>query len=421
MSRDGGWGSKRRPPKFFGAWAWAWGLGLRVAIIGERGNARMRTKRQERRERMKHTPRNRNPNWSCISCSAAQTLRAKPWTCLQSSSQFSQSLVFGLRSGPLRLPRFRRPGECSAIMPGSGSNSGSSSDSANSAYTSARGDEAGPLSDSSFCIIEGRDTVLDFAPMQLQEIREHINMRRNKIFLLMEEVRRLRIQQKIKSAEQGTALEEEEEDDVPEFPSSIPFLPPLVRTYGKISWQLSAILNPLSEPVNVETSATLKQYYATCFALISSIMLFAGLLSPILELKLGIGGTSYEDFIRGMHLPLQLSEVDPIVASFSGGAVGVITSLMVVEINNVKQQEQKRCRYCHGTGYLACARCSGSGALIVKESLVSAGGHADSGLRMPTSQRCSTCAGAAKVMCPTCLCTGMELASEHDPRIDPFD
>jgi len=25
-----------------------------------------------------------------------------------------------------------------------------------------------------------------------------------------------------------------------------------------------------------------------------------------------------------------------------------------------------------------------------------------------------------QVMCPTCLCTGMALASEHDPRIDPF-
>ena len=26
-----------------------------------------------------------------------------------------------------------------------------------------------------------------------------------------------------------------------------------------------------------------------------------------------------------------------------------------------------------------------------------------------------------QVMCPTCLCTGMAMASEHDPRIDPFD
>jgi hypothetical protein len=38
------------------------------------------------------------------------------------------------------------------------------------------------------------------------------------------------------------------------------------------------------------------------------------------------------------------------VASFSGGAVGVISALMVVEINNVKQQEHMRCIYCLGTG-----------------------------------------------------------------------
>lgn len=47
---------------------------------------------------------------------------------------------------------------------------------------------------------------------------------------------------------------------------------------------------------------------------------------------------------------LNCSQVDPIVASFSGGAVGVISALMVVEINNVKQQEHKRCKYCLGTG-----------------------------------------------------------------------
>jgi len=47
---------------------------------------------------------------------------------------------------------------------------------------------------------------------------------------------------------------------------------------------------------------------------------------------------------------LHCSQVDPIVASFSGGAVGVISALMVVEINNVKQQEHKRCKYCLGTG-----------------------------------------------------------------------
>lgn len=247
---------------------------------------------------------------------------------------------------------------------------------------------------SGFCIIEGPETVQDFAKMQLQEIQDNIRSRRNKIFLHMEEVRRLRIQQRIKNTELGI-INEEQEHELPNFPSFIPFLPPL-------------------------TAANLKVYYATCFSLIAGIILFGGLLAPTLELKLGIGGTSYADFIQSLHLPMQLSQVDPIVASFSGGAVGVISALMVVEVNNVKQQEHKRCKYCLGTGYLACARCSSTGALVLTEpvSAIAGGNHS---LSPPKTERCSNCSGAGKVMCPTCLCTGMAMASEHDPRIDPFD
>ncbi|KAL9667060.1 hypothetical protein QQ045_001406 [Rhodiola kirilowii] len=247
---------------------------------------------------------------------------------------------------------------------------------------------------SSFCIIEGPETVQDFEKMELQEIQDNIRSRRNKIFLHMEEVRRLRIQQRIKSVELGM-LKEEEENELPNFPSFIPFLPPL-------------------------SSENLKQYYGTCFSLISGIILFGGLLAPTLELRLGLGGTSYSDFIQSMHLPMQLSQVDPIVASFSGGAVGVISALMVVEINNVKQQEHKRCKYCIGTGYLACARCSGSGSVVLIEPVSTFNGG-DQPLLPPKTERCSNCSGSGKVMCPTCLCTGMAMASEHDPRIDPFD
>ncbi|KFK27920.1 hypothetical protein AALP_AA8G447300 [Arabis alpina] len=245
-----------------------------------------------------------------------------------------------------------------------------------------------------FCIIEGPETVQDFAKMQLQEIQDNIRSRRNKIFLHMEEVRRLRIQQRIRNTELGI-INEEQEHELPNFPSFIPFLPPL-------------------------TAANLKVYYATCFSLIAGIILFGGLLAPTLELKLGIGGTSYADFIQSLHLPMQLSQVDPIVASFSGGAVGVISALMVVEVNNVKQQEHKRCKYCLGTGYLACARCSSTGALVLTEpvSPIVGGNHS---LSPSKTERCSNCSGAGKVMCPTCLCTGMAMASEHDPRIDPFD
>ncbi|MBA0794557.1 hypothetical protein Gohar_018872 [Gossypium harknessii] len=292
-----------------------------------------------------------------------------------------------------------------------------------------------------FCIIEGPETVQDFANMELQEIRDNIRSRRNKVFLQMEEVRRLRIQQRIKSAELGI-LKEEREIELPNFPSFIPFLPPL-------------------------TSANLKVYYATCYSLIAGIILFGGLIAPTgalhtgkndnvhliilmqevflaaiwgwtlsLELKLGLGGTTYADFISSMHLPMQLSfvscsikhisvggecsQVDPIVASFSGGAVGVISALMVVEINNVKQQEHKRCKYCLGTGYLACARCSNTGSLVLVEPVSTSNGG-DRPLSTPKTERCSNCSGSGKVMCPTCLCTGMAMASEHDPRIDPFD
>lgn len=235
----------------------------------------------------------------------------------------------------------------------------------------------------------------DFVQMQLQEIQDNIRSRRNKIFLLMEEVRRLRVQQRTKSVKVINENGVEEADEMPDIPSSIPFLPHM-------------------------TPKTLRQLYLTSLSFIGGIILFGGLIAPTLELKLGLGGTSYEDFIRNMHLPLQLSQVDPIVASFSGGAVGVISTLMLIEASNVERQEKKRCKYCNGTGYLACARCSASGVcLSVNPILVN--GAADCPLQVPKTERCPNCSGAGKVMCPTCLCTGMLMASEHDPRIDPFD
>ncbi|KAL8505118.1 hypothetical protein ACS0TY_016362 [Phlomoides rotata] len=244
---------------------------------------------------------------------------------------------------------------------------------------------------SNFCIIEGPETVQDFVQMQQQEIQDNIRSRRNKIFLLMEELRRLRVQQRIKNMKDYST---ENENEMPDIPSSIPFLPHV-------------------------TPKTLKQLYLTSFSFISGIIVFGGLVAPILELKLGLGGTSYEDFITKMHFPMQLSQVDPIVASFSGGAVGVISALMLLEINNVKQQEKKRCKYCHGAGYLACARCSASGLCLSIEPIVTSA--ADRPLRAPSTKRCLNCSGAGKVMCPTCLCTGMIMASEHDRRIEPFD
>ncbi|XP_042390009.1 protein ORANGE-LIKE, chloroplastic-like [Zingiber officinale] len=248
-------------------------------------------------------------------------------------------------------------------------------------------------STTSFCIIEGPETVEGFVQLQMQEIDDNIKSRRNKIFLLMEEVRRLRIQQRLKIAEHSD--EGCEDNELPDIPSTIPFL-------------------------SHTTPKTLRQLYMTSFCVAFGIIVFGGLVAPILELKLGLGGTSYEDFINNLHLPLQLSQVDPIVASFSGGAIGVISALMVLETNNVQLQEKKICKYCHGSGYLACARCSARGLFSSIGTNSISDGRSDSS-QLSTTKRCPNCSGTGKVMCPTCLCTGMAMASEHDPRIDPFD
>ena len=55
-----------------------------------------------------------------------------------------------------------------------------------------------------------------------------------------------------------------------------------------------------------------------------------------------MGGTSYADFVESVHLPMQLAQVDPIVASFCGGAVGVLSALLIVEENNIKKQQKTR-------------------------------------------------------------------------------
>ena len=51
------------------------------------------------------------------------------------------------------------------------------------------------------------------------------------------------------------------------FPSAVPFLPPL-------------------------TDATMTQYFRFYTAAVAAIVIFGGLLSPILEVKLGLGGES---------------------------------------------------------------------------------------------------------------------------------
>lgn len=235
-----------------------------------------------------------------------------------------------------------------------------------------------------FCFIESRDSVKSFSHMQLEEIQQSIELRRNRIFLLMEEVRRLRIQQRVK----GSGPTQEEEIQEERYPSAVPFLPPL-------------------------SASTVKYYYQFYAFAVGTIILFGGLLSPALEVNLGLGGTTYSEFIKMMQLPSQLAHVDPIVASFCGGAVGVLSAFMVVEANNAKAQEKRRCQYCEGGGYLTCGNCAGNGSVPISMAQTTA--------RNGGEESCPFCSGTGKVMCTACLCTGKALVTEHDPRMDPFN
>ncbi|CAG9460870.1 unnamed protein product [Pedinophyceae sp. YPF-701] len=242
----------------------------------------------------------------------------------------------------------------------------------------------------SFCIIESQDAVKDFASMQLEEISRNIQSRKNKVFLLLEEIRRLRIQERMKTPSaaaapgggngSGTrgAAAPESELEAEEFRSALPYFPPI-------------------------TERTFDSYKAAFVVAVSGIMFFGGIVAPSLEVRLGLGGQSYREFIRSIHFPEQLAEVDPIVASFCGGAVGVLTSLMIVEANNIRVRKSERCVYCQGTGYLNCGACAGTGAV-------------EDG-----AEPCAQCGRLGKVMCTSCLCTGKQMATEHDVRMEPFN
>ncbi|RWW19855.1 hypothetical protein GW17_00016063 [Ensete ventricosum] len=159
-------------------------------------------------------------------------------------------------------------------------------------------------------------------------------------------------------------------------------------------------------------------------------------LSFQLELKLGLGGTSYADFIRGMHLPMQLryclgcdalsikDELYWFAHSYELQKGKTLRVCPPPKVDNSTRAYEVRINT-DRLRYLACARCSSTGALVLIQPVATVN-DGDQPLSPPQTERCSNCSGSGKVgclqvMCPTCLCTGMAMASEHDPRIDPFD
>ncbi len=129
-------------------------------------------------------------------------------------------------------------------------------------------------------------------------------MRRNRIFLLMEEarreraravagraltpcacrqIRRLRIQQRLKT---GAVTE----DDVSkqEFNSALPLLPPLVRLAARTGGPSPHA--PVRSPrLATQSETSIQDYYIAFTVLVLALIAFGGYVAPMAELKLGLG------------------------------------------------------------------------------------------------------------------------------------
>lgn len=93
-----------------------------------------------------------------------------------------------------------------------------------------------------------------------------------------------------------------------------------------------------------------------------------------------------------------------------------------------------------GTGYLSCGACIGSGGaegggrcpqcagtgkvrgrLLHIEAAFCLRPEVCSGLPIIFDNPPPRLPACTQVMCTACFCTGKQLATEHDPRIDPFN
>jgi hypothetical protein len=111
------------------------------------------------------------------------------------------------------------------------------------------------------------------------------------------QVRRLRVQQRLRTAESKGASSEENE--MPEIPSTIPFMHHAVSKQPSINlWEmiklaskveLSSINSSFCFPK--QSPKTMKQLYMMSFSVISGIILFGGLIAPVVSSSFVYNGT----------------------------------------------------------------------------------------------------------------------------------
>lgn len=93
--------------------------------------------------------------------------------------------------------------------------------------------------------------------------------------------------------------------------------------------------------------------------------------------------------------------VNEIAAAVAGGTVGVMGTLIALEVNRQKAKERKQCPYCRGCGKLPCGNCCTLGSVPSRVA--------------PLAQDdCPVCVSTGYVECNHCEGTGRLVPIEYE-------
>eukprot|EP00871_Galdieria_phlegrea_P001301 jgi/Galph1/2171/GphlegSOOS_G835.1 len=93
--------------------------------------------------------------------------------------------------------------------------------------------------------------------------------------------------------------------------------------------------------------------------------------------------------------------INEVASAFAGGTVGVMGTLLVLEVVRQRVEEMRRCPYCRGLRKLPCGQCCGTGFLP------------DSN-RVSSKLNCENCEAKGLVICCHCDGSGRYLPVEYE-------
>lgn len=107
--------------------------------------------------------------------------------------------------------------------------------------------------------------------------------------------------------------------------------------------------------------------------------------SPRMALDPNTVGTGYAflDSLKGVVIGPTINEI---AAAFAGGTVGVMGTIITLEVRRQRVKERKQCPYCRGTGKLPCATCYTLGAVPCANTITA-------------QQGCTTCQERGYLRC----------------------